>query len=87
MAVLDVPSPAYMADHAFTMFADNVGRFLDDQAPPETIAAIAMTEPGTGSDLQSVRTAAKRDGNHYLINSQKTFITNSALTRGRASSS
>ena len=35
-----------------------------------------MTEPGTGSDLQSVKTTAKRDGNQYLINGSKTFITN-----------
>jgi acyl-CoA dehydrogenase len=35
-----------------------------------------MTEPGTGSDLQSVRTTARRDGDHYVINGAKTFITN-----------
>jgi acyl-CoA dehydrogenase len=40
------------------------------------IGAIAMTEPGTGSDLQSVRTTARRQGNSYVINGQKTFITN-----------
>ncbi len=42
----------------------------------ETITAIAMTEPGTGSDLQSIRTTAKKDGNHYVINGSKTYITN-----------
>jgi long-chain-acyl-CoA dehydrogenase len=42
----------------------------------ETITAIAMTEPGTGSDLQSVRTTAKKDGNHYIVNGSKTYITN-----------
>ncbi len=42
----------------------------------ETITAIAMTEPGTGSDLANVRTTAIRDGDSYLINGQKTFITN-----------
>src|SRR3546814_15688047 len=42
----------------------------------ETITAIAMTEPGTGSDLQGMRTTAKKDGNHYVINGSKTFITN-----------
>ena len=42
----------------------------------ETITAIAMTEPGTGSDLQSIRTSAKKDGNHYVINGSKTYITN-----------
>jgi acyl-CoA dehydrogenase len=42
----------------------------------EAITAIAMTEPGTGSDLQSVRTTAIRDGNHYVVNGSKTYITN-----------
>ena len=42
----------------------------------EWIAAIAMTEPGTGSDLQAVKTTAKKDGNHYVSNGQKTFISN-----------
>jgi acyl-CoA dehydrogenase len=42
----------------------------------ETATAIAMTEPGAGSDLQGIRTSAKRDGNHYVINGSKTYITN-----------
>ncbi len=42
----------------------------------ETITAIAMTEPGVGSDLQGIRTTAKRDGNHYVINGSKTYIPN-----------
>lgn len=42
----------------------------------ELIPAIAMTEPGTGSDLQSVRTKAVKDGNEYVINGSKIFITN-----------
>jgi acyl-CoA dehydrogenase len=42
----------------------------------ETVTAIAMTEPGAGSDLQAIRTAARRDGNHYVINGSKTYITN-----------
>jgi len=42
----------------------------------EAITAIAMTEPGTGSDLQGVRTTAKRDGNEYVVNGSKTYITN-----------
>lgn len=42
----------------------------------EAVTAIAMTEPGTGSDLQSVKTTAKKDGNHYVINGSKTYITN-----------
>ena len=42
----------------------------------EVITAIAMTEPGTGSDLQAMKTTAKKDGNHYVINGSKTYITN-----------
>lgn len=42
----------------------------------EAVSAIAMTEPGTGSDLQSVKTTARKDGNHYVINGSKTYITN-----------
>jgi long-chain-acyl-CoA dehydrogenase len=42
----------------------------------ETITAIAMTEPGTGSDLQAVRTTARKDGNHYVVSGSKTYITN-----------
>jgi len=51
-------------------------RWLPGMASGELIGAIAMTEPGTGSDLQSVRTSAQRKGNSYVINGQKTFITN-----------
>jgi len=51
-------------------------RWLPGMARGELIGAIAMTEPGTGSDLQSVRTTARRQGNSYTINGQKTFITN-----------
>ncbi|GGH34221.1 acyl-CoA dehydrogenase/long-chain-acyl-CoA dehydrogenase/hypothetical protein [Cribrihabitans marinus] len=42
----------------------------------EMVGAIAMTEPGTGSDLQAVRTTAQRDGNSYRLNGSKIFITN-----------
>ena len=42
----------------------------------EAVTAIAMTEPGTGSDLQGIQTTAKKDGNHYVINGSKTYITN-----------
>jgi len=51
-------------------------RWLPKMATGEFIGAIAMTEPGTGSDLQGVRTTARRQGNSYVINGQKTFITN-----------
>jgi acyl-CoA dehydrogenase len=167
MQVLNVPTPAYLADEEFAIFRDSVGRFLDDNAPPEKfeswrknkvierelwtkagaagllglstsaayggiggdfrheailieeaakrgiegwgvslhnaivmpyieaygtedqkkrwlprlasgdyIGAIAMTEPGTGSDLQAVKTSARKSGNRYVVNGSKTFITN-----------
>jgi len=50
--------------------------WLPRMAKGEVIGAIAMTEPGTGSDLQGVRTTALQDGDEYVINGQKTFITN-----------
>ena len=50
--------------------------WLPKMARGEIVTAIAMTEPGTGSDLQGVKTRAMMDGNHYLLNGQKTFVTN-----------
>ncbi|MCK8784760.1 acyl-CoA dehydrogenase family protein [Roseomonas sp. NAR14] len=50
--------------------------WLPRMASGETIGAIAMTEPGMGSDLKAVRTTARREGDHYVINGSKTFITN-----------
>ena len=50
--------------------------WLPKMARGEIIGAIAMTEPGAGSDLQGVRTTAIRDGDDFVINGQKTFITN-----------
>jgi acyl-CoA dehydrogenase len=167
MSVLNVPIPASMADEELSIFADSVGRFLDENAGPaqlerwrrdgvveralwtkagqagllglsiaeanggiggdfrheavfieeiakrgldawgaplhnaivmpyiesygtpeqkqrwlprlssgELVSAIAMTEPGAGSDLKGVRTWARRAGNHYAISGSKTFITN-----------
>ncbi len=51
-------------------------RWLPKLASGEWIGAIAMTEPGTGSDLQAVTTRATRDGDHYVVDGSKTFITN-----------
>lgn len=51
-------------------------RWLPAMARGEMIGAIAMTEPGTGSDLKAIRTTATRDGDDYIINGQKTFISN-----------
>ena len=55
-------------------------RWLPGIAAGELILAIAMTEPGAGSDLAGVRTTAIRDGDHYILNGQKTFITNGLLS-------
>jgi acyl-CoA dehydrogenase len=55
---------------------DQKKRWLPKLASGELVSAIAMTEPGTGSDLQNVKTKAIRDGDHYVINGAKTFITN-----------
>lgn len=51
-------------------------RWLPKMVSGETIGVIAMSEPGIGSDLRSMRTSARRDGDDYVVNGQKTFITN-----------
>ncbi len=54
-------------------------KYLPRLVSGEMIGAIAMTEPGAGSDLQGVRTNAVPDGDHYVLNGSKTFITNGQL--------
>jgi acyl-CoA dehydrogenase len=54
-------------------------RWLPRCATGELITAVAMTEPTTGSDLAAIRTTAIRDGDHYVLNGQKTFISNGHL--------
>ena len=54
-------------------------RWLPKMATGEFIGAIAMSEPGAGSDLQAIRTSARLDGNHYVVNGQKTFVSNGQL--------
>jgi acyl-CoA dehydrogenase len=54
-------------------------RYLPKMASGEFVCAIAMTEPGTGSDLQGIKTRAIRDGDDYVINGAKTFISNGYL--------
>ena len=54
-------------------------KYLPKMASGEMIGAIAMTEPGTGSDLQAITTKAVKDGEHYVINGSKIFITNGYL--------
>jgi acyl-CoA dehydrogenase len=54
-------------------------KWLPQAVTGEAILAIAMTEPGAGSDLQGVRTEARRDGDAYVVNGSKTYITNGQL--------
>src|SRR5690606_19880932 len=59
--------------------AEQKQRYLPGCASGEIITAIAMTEPGTGSDLAGIQSTAVRDGDHYVINGSKTFISNGTL--------
>jgi len=59
--------------------AEQKAKWLPRMVSGETVCAIAMTEPGTGSDLQGIRTRAVRDGDEYLISGQKTFISNGQM--------
>ena len=54
-------------------------RYLPKMASGELVGAISMTEPGTGSDLQGIQTRAQREGDQYLLNGNKTFISNGFL--------
>ncbi len=56
--------------------AEQQQRWLPPMVSGAAITAIAMTEPAAGSDLAGIRTTAVRDGDHYVVNGQKTFITN-----------
>ena len=51
-------------------------KYLPGMVSGDIISAIAMTEPGAGSDLQGIRTTAIKDGNHLVVNGSKTYITN-----------
>ena len=77
---------------AFTLFNDMIAPYFVASATPEqqqrwfpglcagtSIAAIAMTEPGAGSDLQGIETRAVDEGDHYVLTGQKTFISNGIL--------
>ncbi|MDN5860418.1 MAG: acyl-CoA dehydrogenase family protein [Pseudonocardia sp.] len=55
-------------------------RWLPGFCSGEIITAIAMTEPGTGSDLQGIQTSARRDGDGWVLNGSKTFITNGIMS-------
>jgi acyl-CoA dehydrogenase len=60
--------------------ADQKQRWLPRMVSGESVCAIAMTEPGTGSDLQGIRTRAVRDGDDYIVTGQKTFISNGQMS-------
>lgn len=66
----------YLVNHGTE---DQKRRFLPRMASGELIGAIGMTEPAAGSDLQGLKTRAIRDGDHYVINGSKIFITNGYL--------
>ncbi|ENW27950.1 acyl-CoA dehydrogenase family protein [Acinetobacter lwoffii] len=89
-----IEEQAYAGDSAtgFSLHSDIVANYLlnfgneaqkqqwlPKMASGEVVTAIAMTEPGTGSDLQAVRTSAVLDGDDYVINGSKIFITNGYL--------
>lgn len=63
----------YLLQHASP---EQKERWLPGMVSGEKVCAIAMTEPGTGSDLQGVRTSARRDGDDFILNGAKTFISN-----------
>lgn len=58
---------------------DQKARFLPGIVSGDIILAIGMTEPGTGSDLQGIKTSLEDQGDHYVLNGQKTFISNGIL--------
>lgn len=68
----DIVAP-YIVDYGSD---EQKAKYLPKMISGECITAIAMTEPGAGSDLQGIRTTARRDGNHYVLNGSKTYITN-----------
>jgi alkylation response protein AidB-like acyl-CoA dehydrogenase len=90
--VIEELTKARASGPGFSVHADLVSSYLLDYGSPEQLArwvpgfcagelitAIAMSEPGAGSDLQGIQTTAIRDGDHYLLNGQKTFISNGIL--------
>ena len=71
----DIVAP-YLIHHGSEYLKE---KYLPGMVSGDIVTAIAMTEPAAGSDLQGVKTTAVRDGDHYLINGSKTFITNGQL--------
>jgi alkylation response protein AidB-like acyl-CoA dehydrogenase len=76
-----IAGPTLVADICLPYFLslgsdEQKQRWLPSIVSGETVVAVAMTEPGTGSDLAGIRTTARRDGDHYVVDGAKTFITN-----------
>jgi acyl-CoA dehydrogenase len=66
----------YLCDYGSTQLVE---KYMPRLLSGEFISAIAITEPGAGSDVKSLRTTAIREGDHYVLNGSKTYITNGAL--------
>ncbi|UQA58639.1 acyl-CoA dehydrogenase family protein [Polyangium aurulentum] len=92
VVVIEEMARAYDAGFAMSLHSDVVvpyihtfgtdaqkARWLRKCASGEIVTAVAMTEPGTGSDLAAIATTARRDGDHYVLNGAKTFISNGIL--------
>jgi acyl-CoA dehydrogenase len=58
---------------------EQIGRFLPDIVSGKKITAVAVTEPDAGSDVKAIRTSARREGNEWVLNGAKMFITNGVL--------
>ncbi len=87
MAIHRVYGPAFtllndvIAPYLLRLATDaQKARWLTGMASGETVFAIAMSEPGAGSDLAGIRTTARRDGDEWVLNGQKTFISNGMLS-------
>ncbi len=84
-AIISMETGRTFVPFGFGGYADNILYFANDEQKQryliptiegERISCFAITEPGAGSDARSIRTSARRDGGDYVINGEKTFITN-----------
>ncbi|ATQ42763.1 isobutyryl-CoA dehydrogenase [Caulobacter mirabilis] len=83
----DVPTAAYLTIHNMASWmidrfgSDELrGRWLPRLTTMELIASYCLTEPGSGSDAASLRTTAKKDGDHYVLNGSKAFISGGGVS-------